>query len=192
MSDKYQESVQIQRLRWEDHHQFAHAAYVAAEKHLEAIRRLAGGYNPNDGPELYSRLRAFFWEMMSAYDLFHVWANTHYQLGIMGRKLTPESVQKAMKDKPQCARSYEVLRDAEASPWLFEVRTYRNYAHRSFLDVNAMLIERDNSSMVFLVPAREGQNQHGMTQMHDQLQVYLDAMFGVGVHLDAIKRGVPL
>ncbi|HEF5870441.1 TPA: hypothetical protein SAY52_001009 [Burkholderia cenocepacia] len=185
---KYQESVRIQQLRSEDHHLLAHAAYSAAERHLGVIGQFSAVHSTDSGPELHARIRSFFWEMMSAYDLFHVWANTHYNLGLTGRKLTPENVQKAMKNDLRCADAYDAFREAEESPWLFEVRTYRNYAHRSYLGAETIILQRDNSSMTFLVPARHGQQESGMQPVFDQLNTYLEAMNALGVLLDGIKK----
>ncbi|MFM0515138.1 hypothetical protein [Paraburkholderia sp. RL17-373-BIF-A] len=184
---KFEESWEIQRTRSEDHHDLAAAAYAAAKMHLEAIVPLTTTYNPQSNVELYARIRAFFWELMAAYDLMHVWANSFYHLEVKPKRLRPEEVQSKMKGEPRCANAYAVLSEAENSAWLFEARTYRNYAHRSYVEAQQLVVQRDNSAFTQLLPSRKGQTEKGMKLIEPQLREYLSAMDQVGKKLGAIK-----
>jgi hypothetical protein len=126
--------------------------------------------------------------MIGTWELFHNWANIHYQLGLTGRQLTPGKIQDKMANDPRCAQALAVLQIAADAEWLFEVRTYRNYAHRPLIDMNGIHFERDGSFQTYLVPARDGQS---LLPIGEQLSGYVAAMRDVGLQLDAVKRGSP-
>ncbi|WP_343727816.1 hypothetical protein [Burkholderia seminalis] len=182
---EHKESAEIAQARWEDHHDFAASAYRAANNHLNVIEAILGKrYDEQDSHELLSRLRSFFWELYGVWDLLHAWANIHYKLGLTGSEISPGKVQKKMKDNPQCAQAYAIVDEAVNSEWFFEVRTYRNYAHRSYMRAESIVALDDNSASTFLVRAREGQ---GLVPMQEQLKQYLLAMGEVGKKIGAVK-----
>jgi hypothetical protein len=63
------------------------------------------------------------------------------------------------------------------SEWYFEVRGYRNFAHRAFLFVQFEYDEKNGKNKlrhVWLEPAREGQSQ---VDALEQSWAYLDRMY---------------
>jgi len=111
-------------------------------------------------------IRAFFWELISTFDIMLEWANQKYSLGIPVDKVRWNTIRKASlnigADHDKWLEKYSLLSAAYDSDWFYEIKRYRNFAHRSFLGVQ---IEVDTDygrsepkiHMVSLLPAREGQ-----------------------------------
>ena len=68
------------------------------------------------------------------------------------------------------------------SDWYFEVRAYRNFAHRAFNNVQAVILKEatgDRAMHVDLFPVREGQRAH--VPIQEQLTLYLEKMREIGL-----------
>jgi hypothetical protein len=88
---------------------------------------------------LHCHIRGFFWELASVFDAILFWANQRFELGLPERDVLWSNVakEKATIDGPTWARTKAVLKTTWESDWFFEVREYRNFAHRSFLLLTA-------------------------------------------------------
>jgi hypothetical protein len=182
------ESAQIQLLSREDHHNYALVARNAALKHMQAIAVIEQQpYEKRDSAELDSRLRSFFWELIAVWDLLHAWANIRYQLGLNGRDMTPYAVQKKMSEKDDCSKALRILQNAAKEDWFCEVKIYRNYAHRSYVNFQTLVLPPPSESHIFLMPAREGQQKY--VPVGEQLNTYIGQMSEVGMQIQAIKTG---
>ena len=91
-----------------------------------------------------------------------------------------------MSEREDCAAALTILQNAAKTDWFCEVKTYRNYAHRSYADVQTLLTEATGESHIFLVPARKGQ---GYVPVVEQLKTYIDEMYAVGMQIQAVKTG---
>lgn len=180
----WEESPLFSRVRTDDHHNLAFVAFEAARAHLEGIRAIANSNDESRSAELHLRVRAFFWEMVATWELFHNWANEHFKFGLGGRKLNPANVQKRLASDPRCTAVYDVLRSTYESSWLWEVLQYRNYAHRSYLDMQGLEYQTSGSFQTFLIPCRDGQSY---VPLVEHLASYVEAIAEVGQKLDVLK-----
>jgi len=119
--------------------------------------------------QFHWHIRAFFWELVSSFDVILQWENYRYELGIQENDVKwdriSEKVGKAKKDQLDWNRQYAILEDAWNSDWFFEIRQYRNFAHRAFISINAEYNgfygkEKPKLKKIFLTPAREGQQEY--------------------------------
>jgi hypothetical protein len=105
--------------------------------------------------EILWRLRSFFWELVGVFDLMMQWINDSFYLGIRVDKLRWENFTEILrnnKDNDCISEIHNTLCKGWNSGWYFEVRTYRNYAHRSFLPLNS-LMPRQPGRILFLLEA---------------------------------------
>jgi len=127
-------------------------------------------------------LRAFFWELVASFDTMLQWANQRFDLGLQEDKVKWEKIPRtAGKDQAEWDKKYAILESVWESSWYFEVRMYRNFAHRAFLFVQSEFEEQKTShksshqlKMTWLLPVREGQQEYRIIM--EQLQYYLERM----------------
>lgn len=107
----------------------------------------------SDVNRFHAHLRAFFWELVAAFETMKVWATE-----IHGRNST------------QLAE----LEKVEQELWFVDMSNYRNFAHRSFL-VNQGLFQVESRKLIFrsLIQARKGGPQRmipdGLVEFRDEL-----------------------
>jgi hypothetical protein len=154
--------------------EFSEVAFASAHYHLGRIENLiAQGVTdiravyPQKTPEQLQRdkrfnemswhLRAFFWELFSLHDLMLMWANDHFGLNLGPRQVREDRVLEAAPSRNQSdwpgVRS--ALLKARLSPWLYEVREYRNASHRTVLESDQAL-PLSGEGYLLLRPARRG------------------------------------
>jgi hypothetical protein len=132
--------------------------------------------------QFYWHLRAFFWEMVGTFETILQWANQRYELGVPEDKVLWSRIPKlASKDQSEWDKKYALLKSAWESDWYFEVRMYRNFAHRGFLFAHGeyrinQRSDREESALniMSLLPVREG--QQNCTDIIQQLSGYLEEM----------------
>ena len=133
----------------------------------------------------HRHLRAFLWELVATFDTMLQWANQRYDLGIPEKDTKwseiQKKVKKARKDQAEWDKKYPLLESAWNSDWYFEVRGYRNFAHRAFLNVQAAIVKKpegDRLQIAHLFPVREGQREFAPIQ--EQLSIYLENIRQLG------------
>lgn len=127
----------------------------------------------------HRHLRAFLWELVAVFDTMLHWANQKYQLGVKEEHLVkfPTLPLMAGTDQNDWDKKYALLESVWNSDWYFEVRAYRNFGHRAFLNVQTA-IAGDHALMARLFPVREGQPEYVPIQEH--LSAYLENMRQLG------------
>jgi len=130
--------------------------------------------------QLYWHLRSFFWELIATYDTILQWVNSNFEIGLNESDVNYNNVKKnvsnAKKDVKDCKIVFSKLEVAHETEWFFEVRNYRNFSHRSFLNVQLEIGDDYGKSTPHLIrvslnPARDGQIGYGdlVTQLTDYL-----------------------
>lgn len=130
-------------------------------------------------------IRAFFWELDAAFDTMLVWCNQKYQLNIAEKNVTWKEVSTRSSAQADWLQKLAILQTAYDSEWFYEVRQYRNFAHRAYLFGHSEFDHHyDQSPPTFvgfrLSPAREGQM---LIELEGQLSNYVKEMRDV---LDAV------
>ena len=127
-------------------------------------------------------MRGFLWELYGAFDLMLMWSNDHFGLGIPDKNVVPDSILAATptKNLTDWPRVQKLLETAWLSEWLFELRMYRNFSHRSFLLVQGFIPKQGQASMM-LPRAREGQPY--VPVLPEALRPYIAEMASLGAAL---------
>ena len=128
--------------------------------------------------QFHWHMRALFWEVVAAFDITLQWANKKYRLGIDEREVHWDSICKKAKDSHKWCKEFEVLKQVWESEWYFEVRGYRNFAHRAFLFVTNEYNEENGTrrlTHIWLEPSRKGQGE--CVEAMSQIWEYLDRMY---------------
>jgi hypothetical protein len=175
--------------------EIAFVAFKGATYHLSFIKHILNnaekqiGVDSSESPEsfisqkelteLLWHLRSFFWELTGSFDLMLQWVNDRFALGIREDQLLWRNIPElAGKDQNIWNRVHQSLEDAWNSEWLFEIRMYRNYAHRSFFQIISVINREKGEAQVFLPLAREG--QHCCVDIREHLKKYLEEMLKLG------------
>ena len=116
----------------------------AARYHWGGMRRYLERMNEDgawgkDGPakngqiafnNFYHHLRAFFWELTSAFDTLLQFINRKYELGLDQRAVRWDTISKALSERSEHKKLLRDLTSGYNSAWYTDVREYRNFAHR--------------------------------------------------------------
>lgn len=125
-----------------------------------------------DVNDFHWHLRAFFWELVAEFDMLLVTVNHSEGLGIAERKVCWEEVARQAHAQGKWSAKIDTLSRAYCSAWYTELKTYRNFAHRS-----AQFVQCDYGpnalNAIALLPAIQGQ---AFTDLRDQLREYLEKM----------------
>ena len=184
MSNETQESS-LQLLPVHDLEESALTSFNGAHYHLDALRSLLGKpalqilwkddskISPDEHSSLQAQvnefhwhIRGFFWELVSAFDAMLHWSNTRFGLQLREQDVRWKKVALASAtiDADVWAQKKMTLQSAWESNWFFEVRQYRNFAHRSFLILQAEYGPHQDDphgphrlKFMWLMPARVGQ-----------------------------------
>jgi hypothetical protein len=198
---KQKQHPELQRLPLQNGATLARFAIRGAEVHLSAITKLLQHNDPEDDQANYTspvnnpaivdallwRTRAFFWELVGTFDMFLQWANEQFRLGLTeGEVRWDKMPSTSSADNDGWIKMRAVLNTAYNSDWYFEVRTYRNYAHRSIIHVTALVPKNSGVTQVFLPYARVGQSQY--EDLRVQLKSFLDQMFLLGQPLAGMAQ----
>lgn len=198
---KQEQHPELRRLPAQSGATLARFAIRGAEVHFTAITELLNHIEPevvqlhkaspmNNAAvvdALLWRTRAFFWELVGAFDMFLQWANEQFQLGLAEGEVRWDKMPSiSSADNDGWIKMRAVLETAYNSDWYFEVRTYRNYAHRSIIHVTALVPINSGAPQVFLPHARVGQVHYD--DLRIQLKSYLDQMLLLGEQLFARMR----
>jgi hypothetical protein len=203
----HRRSPELQRLPEAAPGELSYVAFAGATFHLEQIEELlskgiARPYDPateteSEGiaRELRTRkfswhLRGFFWELLGAFDLMLMWANDHFALRVAERDV--KSIESLAQQTPSRNESawpsvLRILRAASDSEWLFEIRTYRNFAHRSFMGIVAV-IGKEGEDTTLLPRARVGQV---VPHVAEEMRRYLNEMRSLGAAVFRTDVGSP-
>jgi len=136
--------------------------------------------------QLHWHIRAFFWELVASFDTILQWVNQEYELGIHERKVNWCEIKKHNSKnnllQADWSRKKSILEKAWESEWFYEVRLYRNFAHRAFQFIQSEYdgdYGREPSTLkkTWLSPAREGQSDYVDIITH--LTDYLERMRGL-------------
>lgn len=179
---------------------FVQSAYQAAKYHLEKIKEIVNSpsmqefWHEDKGVDgsirklhqenidkFHWHLRAYFWELVAAFETMLQWANQRYELGLEEKEVVWKNMpKKAGKDQSEWDNKHKVFESVWESPWFFEVRMYRNFAHRAFLFVQGEFDESESEnapapklSTLWLLHVREGQPNIGLVE---QLESYIEKM----------------
>ena len=78
-------------------------------------------------------LRASFWELTAAFDTALQWINLEFGFGLPEKSVSWDAIRETAATKHEAAwpRARNVLAGIWESSWYFEIRQYRNFAHRS-------------------------------------------------------------
>jgi len=189
--------------------ELAHAAFMGANYHLEKIKKLINSPGmqtildknideptkkklQNDVYLFHWHLRAFFWEMVATFDTILHWVNQKYKLGLKEGEVKwvniHNMVNKFNINQSEWKNKYTLLENAWNSEWYYEVRKYRNFAHRAFLFVQGEYFEEvnyDNSKFkqntTWLLPVRK--DQENCFDIIEQLSHYLEEMRQLGENI---------
>ncbi len=130
-------------------------------------------------------IRAFFWELTALFDTILNWANQRYGFGFEERKVTWGNVRDASANSrpSEWAEKQAMLESAYSSDWFYEVRKYRNFAHRGFIFINTTYDGHFNKAeptliMLSLPSVREYQRE--CQDMIEQISEYLERMRELG------------
>lgn len=195
---KHEPNAELIRLPTANSVGLARFAIKGAETHLSAIRRiLKHEHLPQSegGAEYVSplnnsavvdvllwRTRAFFWELVGAFDMFLQWANDHFELGLPEHNVMWANMPtKSPRDQAGWDRMRVLLEEGYNSEWYFEIRTYRNFAHRSLLPLTSLVPKLPGETMVFLPHARVGQTHYDDIRV--QMEEYINRMLAFGRRL---------
>ncbi|MNR16198.1 hypothetical protein D3C85_1327850 [compost metagenome] len=131
--------------------------------------------------ELHWHLRSFFWELVGVFDLMLQWSNEHFKLKLSEDRVSWKTVQDATSSigHPSWPTVRQALRDAWDSEWYFDVRTYRNFSHRSFLRLQA-LVPTDPSERVLVAIDAARENAPMCADVRDELPRFVEAMRELG------------
>jgi len=131
----------------------------------------------------HRHLRSFLWELVASFDTMLQWANQEYQLGVQEHVVRfAELPTRAGKNQGEWDRKYALLEGVWNSDWYFEVRAYRNFAHRAFGNVQTAIVREpggDRALVAHLFPVRKGQREYVPIQEH--LSSYLENMRRLGL-----------
>lgn len=193
---------ELARLPTQSGSSMARFAIKGAEVHLRAIQRLlkhdpmqidsAAEYaSPLNDPavmeQLVWRTRAFFWELVGSFDMFLQWANDHFALGVAEGRVAWNTMPIASsRNHAEWTAMRKLLEDGYNSEWYFEVRMYRNFAHRSILAMTSMIPKVPGETQVYLPHARKGQANYDDIRI--QLSGYIDQMLVLGQRLFENKK----
>lgn len=119
-------------------------------------------------------LRAFFWELVATFDTVLHWVNQTLGLGIKEHKVEWNEIEAEAKKQTKWSAQLDTLKRVYECEWYFEVRQYRNFAHRAFLFVQGEYDADNKLKVLWLLPAREGQREN--YDALEQLSSYLDEM----------------
>jgi hypothetical protein len=136
-------------------------------------------------------LRAFFWELEGAFDAILLWSNVRFGLGRNERDVCWRTVKSATAaNAPHVwAQKKAILQAVWRSDWFFEVRQYRNFAHRSYLLLQAEYSPSEDDEnaphhlrLIHLLPARIGQAQcrdliEHLSDYHSEMGKVGESMF---------------
>ena len=145
-------------------------------------KRFQAGVN-----QFHWHVRAYFWELVASFDTMLQWVNQRYALSVPEDKVTWVTIHKkatmAKVDQTEWSKKHTSLENAWDSTWFYEIRQYRNFAHRAFLFVNAEYNGHYGKSdptlkNIWLTPAREGQQDYVDIILH--LSNYLEKMRQLG------------
>jgi hypothetical protein len=138
--------------------------------------------NPTETNRVHWLLRSYFWELVGAFDMMLQWANDRFARGIPEHDVRWAKMPKTAMPEPKVwERVRAALKAAWDSEWFFEVRTYRNFSHRSFLHLTALIPKKGGKPQVMLEHARTGQKYY--EDLRIQLPKYLDATRALGAIL---------
>lgn len=102
----------------------------------EPPRRIQQDFN-----KLHHNLRAFFWELCSAFDTLLQEINRRLALGIPVAEVYWHKVSLELSERGEYKKFLKKLEKEFNSPWFVEVREYRNFAHRGTLLVTAFGVD---------------------------------------------------
>ena len=184
----------------------AHSAFIGAAYHLGRIKKLASSpcmqtmWKDDDSLEnatkkrlqadvdqFHWHVRAFFWELVASFDTMLQWVNQRFELSVPEDKVRwstiHEKAAEARKDQAEWNKKHALLESAWDSAWYYEIRQYRNFAHRAFIFVNAEYNgnygkNKPTLKKVWLTPAREGQQEYVDIVLH--LLNYLEEISQLG------------
>lgn len=133
----------------------------------------------------HRHLRSFLWELVASFDTMLQWANQAYQLGVQEHLVHfPRLPTTAGKNQGEWDRQYALLEGVYNSDWYFDVRAYRNFAHRAFGNVQTAIVKEaggDRALIAHLFPVRKGQHEYVPIQEH--LSSYLENVRRLGLAL---------
>jgi hypothetical protein len=170
-----------------DAHHLARVSISGAEGALARITEiLARRDGEPDVNALQWQLRSFFWELCGAWDLFQQWVNTAFQLGYAEEKVAMTVIRQATSDVAGWDEAKAILATAFDSDWHFEVRAYRNSAHRSYFRMMEIHLQQKGVKWLNLPAARLGQSNH-FEGMVPQLAEYVRHTLDVGQQIADLK-----
>lgn len=79
--------------------------------------------------KLYHNVRAFFWELIAAFDTLLQEINRRLKLGLDEREVDWTTISLALSTKRELRRFRRQLNVGYNSPWFADVREWRNFAH---------------------------------------------------------------
>ncbi|ELA6779204.1 hypothetical protein RB979_001424 [Vibrio alginolyticus] len=159
-------------------------AIRGAQYHFIHIKRLLDMFDTGATKISVSQMnwliRGFFWELVGAFDLILQWVNKRFQLEVESNKTRKwETIDVGRVQWSRVKRSrakiapdlwnnvIQYLIQVWESEWYFEVRTYRNYAHKSLFEMTEFTrTDGKGNSQWFISLAREGQG-------YDDLRILL-------------------
>jgi hypothetical protein len=139
---------------------------------------------PKEVNEVLWHLRSFFWELVGVFDLMLQWSNEHFQLGLSEGDVAWKTVRDATSSSghPSWIKVRQVLRDAWDSDWHFDVRTYRNFSHRSFLRLQ-MLTSTDPSRRIIVALDAARENAPMCADIRDEFPKFVEATRALGARV---------
>ncbi|KVZ89449.1 hypothetical protein [Burkholderia ubonensis] len=170
-----------------DAHHLARVSISGAE---EALAKITAMLKRCDGePDVNAlqwHLRSFFWELCGAWDLFQQWVNTAFRLGYAEDKVAMTVIRQAKSNVTGWDEVKAILVAAFDSEWHFEVRAYRNSAHRSYFRMMEIHLQEKGVRWINLPAARHGQSNH-FEGMVPQLTEYVRQTLAVGQQIADLK-----
>lgn len=164
--------------------ELAHIALIGGRYHLECIRYLLKPdtktrialSTPDQVNRFHWHLRSLYWELVGVWDLLLQWSNAYFDFSKAAGEVRWPLPKRAKRHQKEWERIYKELETAYDSDWLYEIRMYRNHAHRSFVNGSRLppTYPDGRETLVILEPVRDGQPE--CSDVREQLLCYVDNM----------------
>ncbi|MGH7847429.1 MAG: hypothetical protein ACREQW_19960 [Candidatus Binatia bacterium] len=112
---------------------------------------------------------------MSSLDMMLQWVNEYFELGLAEDDVSWRRIRNAQsRTNPAWLETRQILSETWDSAWYFDVRTYRNFSHRSFLHLQTLIPREPGKIIVAMEAARD--NAPMCADIREELPKYIEAM----------------
>jgi hypothetical protein len=139
--------------------------------------------------EVLWHLRSFFWKLVGAFDMMLQWVNEYFELGLAEDDVSWRRIRNAQsRTNPAWLETRQILSETWDIAWYFDVRTYRNFSHRSFLHPQTLIPREPGKIIVAMEAACD--NAPMRADIREELPKYTEAMRLLGGRVSS-RKGTP-